>query len=270
MLNFKQLTLISMFLLGINSAFSQLGFSHEIGAIAGPVAFQSDFGVRHNLETNAGNTGIGIGIIHYINFSYRADCNCYSTDTYFNDHFKLRSEISWNKTKLNHFGEWVDPSRTSDDADKLRAHSGEANNLDIGMQLEYFPLSIRSFAAGSYSFAPFVSLGAHFVSFNPKVATTYGDENINNLSNYYGPWYLDGNGDVMDTEFINPNNGTTWSVVASVGTRYKLTVLSDLMIDLRWQYYFTDFVDGLDHKLPSNKADDWLVWLNFGYIYYLD
>ena len=92
----------------------------------------------------------------------------------------------------------------------------------------------------------------------------------NNLSNYYDPWYLDGNGDVMDTEFINPNNGTTWSVVASVGTRYKLTVLSDLMIDLRWQYYFTDFVDGLDHKLPSNKADDWLVWLNFGYIYYLD
>jgi hypothetical protein len=28
-------------------------------------------------------------------------------DTYFNDHFKLRSELSYNKTDLEHFGEWV-------------------------------------------------------------------------------------------------------------------------------------------------------------------
>jgi hypothetical protein len=42
------------------------------------------------------------------------------------------------------------------------------------------------------------------------------------------------------------------------------------MVDLRWQYFFDDTVDGLDHNLDSNKANDWLVWLNFGYIYYLD
>ena len=107
-------------------AYSQLGFSHEIGVIAGPVAFQSDFGVRNDFETNSGNTGFGIGIVHYINFAYRADCNCYSTDTYFNDHFKLRNEISWNKTKLNHFGKWVDPDRPLLKHDQLRAHSGEA------------------------------------------------------------------------------------------------------------------------------------------------
>ena len=53
----------------------------------------------------------GIGIIHYINFAYRADCNCYSTDTYWNDHFKIRTEISFNKTKLNHFGRVGRPLR---------------------------------------------------------------------------------------------------------------------------------------------------------------
>jgi hypothetical protein len=53
-------------------------FSHEVGVIAGPVAFQSDYGQRYNLNTNAGNTGLGIGIIHYINFSYEAECNCYT------------------------------------------------------------------------------------------------------------------------------------------------------------------------------------------------
>lgn len=58
------------------------GFSHEIGVIAGPVAFQSDYGERHDLSTNSGNTGIGIGIIHYLNFSYKAECNCYTPETY--------------------------------------------------------------------------------------------------------------------------------------------------------------------------------------------
>ena len=43
---------------------AQFGFSHEIGAIAGPVAFQSDFGQRHNLDTNTGNTDSGIGLNH--------------------------------------------------------------------------------------------------------------------------------------------------------------------------------------------------------------
>jgi hypothetical protein len=89
-LNFKQLTFIFVFILGINECYSQLGFSNEIGVIAGPVAFQSDFGERSDFATNSGNTGIGIGVVHYINFAYRADCNCYSTDTFFNDHYAMK------------------------------------------------------------------------------------------------------------------------------------------------------------------------------------
>lgn len=262
----KKLIFLFVLFLTTQTTKAQLGFSHEIGAFVGAVAFQSDFGVRSNFETNSGNTGIALGIVHYINFAYRADCNCYTTDTYFNDHFKIRSEISWNKTTLNHFGEWVDDSRTTVEADKLRAHSGEAQNFDIGMQLEYFPRSIRAFAAGAYSFAPFVALGAHYVSFNPSVETTFGDRNALNNDNFYSFWDAASGGD----PFISAESGSTWSVVASAGTRYKLTVLSDLFVELRWQYYFDDFVDGLNHKLESNKANDWNLWLNFGYIYYLD
>ncbi len=266
MLNPKQLILAMLILLSSSNAFSQLGFSHEIGVITGPVAFKSDFGERFDFETNSGNTGFGIGLVHYINFAYQADCNCYTTDNYFNDHFKLRTELSFNKTKLSHYGEWVKDSRTSPEADKLRAHTGEANNLDIGMQLEYFPLSIRSFQAFGYKFAPFISLGAHYVSFNPKTYTDYnnGTNDVGNIldsNNFYAGW---------EPGSVNPDSGSTWSVVSSIGVRYKLTTISDLMLDLRGQYYFSDWVDGLDHQLQSNKYNDWLVWLNVGYIYYLD
>src|SRR6056300_1343457 len=120
MLNLKSLVCGLLLFAYAQTVFAQLGFSHEIGVIAGPVEFRSDFGSRNEEETNLGNSGIGIGLIHYINFAYRADCNCYSADTYFNDHFKLRSEISWNKTNLDHHGEWVGPNYTSDAADRLR------------------------------------------------------------------------------------------------------------------------------------------------------
>ena len=259
MFNLKQLTLISLLFAGTQLGFSQLGISHEIGAIVGPVEFRSDFGVRNSEETNLGNSGFGIGIIHYINFAYRADCNCYSTDTYFNDHFKLRSEISYNTTKLDHFGQWQ--AANGENAKRLRGHTGEANNFDIGMQLEYFPKSIRSFQAFSYRLAPFVSLGAHYTSYTPKAYTTYGSQTIEDPTNFWSSW---------EAGSIDPSKGSTWSVVTSVGVRYKLTKLSDLMLDLRWQYYFSDWIDGLNHQLDSNKFNDWLVWLNFGYIYYLD
>jgi hypothetical protein len=269
----KNLLLLMLIGFSVQTLMAQLGFSHEIGAITGPVAFQSDYGVRSDFETNAGNTGFGVGIIHYINFAYRADCNCYTKDSFFNDHFKLRNEISFNKTPLEHFGEWVDPSKNSATARRLRGMSGEANVFDLGSQLEFFPYSIRDFSAGGYTFAPFISLGAHYNSMSPKAA-----QDLSELTT----------AEAAQTEIIDPNNQTTannaifwdesatnegfasWSLVWSIGTRYKLTPLSDLMIDLRWQYYFTDFADGLDHNSPSDKFNDWNVWFNFGYVYYLD
>ena len=256
--------------------FPQLGFSHEIGVIAGPVEFRSDFGSRFDEATNLGNSGIGIGIVHYINFAYRADCNCYSTDTYFNDHFKLRNEISWNYTVLDHHGEWVKPFRTSPDANKLRAHHGVAENFDIGTQIEYFPRSIRSFQAFSYLLAPYVSLGIHYTSSSPQASTTYGDGNVFDGGNIYQFWYEKDiflpplqPGEMREYP-INTSPISDWSMVTSVGVRYKIGVLSDLLLDLRWQLYFNDWVDGFNHKLSYNKFNDWLLWLNVGYIYYLD
>ncbi|MFD1616467.1 THC0290_0291 family protein [Gelatiniphilus marinus] len=275
MLNLKHLAFAMCLFVVSQTAYSQLGFSHEIGVITGPVEFRSDFGSRDDVKTNFGNSGFGFGIVHYINFSYRADCNCYTTDTYFNDHFKIRNEISWNKTTLNHHGEWVNPNRITVNADKLRAHSGIAQNLDIGTQIEFFPRSIRDFQAFAFRFAPFASLGVHYTSFSPKASTTYGntaDPNYRGVfdqANIYSHWF-DNFDPALDPYPINVNGGSTWSMVSSVGVRYKLDKLSDLMLDFRFQYYFSDWVDGLNHKLQYNKHNDWLVWVNVGYIYYLD
>jgi hypothetical protein len=252
----------------LQSANAQFGFSHEVGVIAGPVAFQSDYGERHDFQTNAGNTGFGVGLIHYLNFSYKADCNCYTPETYFNDHFKLRTELSYNKTKLNFFGEWVTPEKvaSSYDSKQLKSMEGSTSVTDIGMQLEFYPWSIRDFTATTGTFAPFISLGGHFSFYNPKVTTTLGDLNATTVfPKYWAPSEGQKHG------YTN-ESGSTWSIVSSVGTRYKLTPLSDLILDLRLQYYFSNWVDGLNpdpNIYKENRANDWNVWLNFGYIYYL-
>ncbi|MFI1772815.1 THC0290_0291 family protein [Thalassobellus citreus] len=267
MFKLKHLALAFCILITSQTANAQLGFSHEIGVVAGPVQFRSDYGNRDDTETNFGNSGFGIGIVHYINFAYRADCNCYTTDTYFNDHFKLRNEISFNKTNLEHLGKWVDPSRNTIEANQLRGHTGQANNLDIGTQLEFFPFSIRSFQSFGYRIAPYISLGVHYTSYSPKVETNYNNPDplaygdVTDPSNFYSGW---------DPGSVDVSPGSTWSVVSSIGIRYKLNKLSDLMLDLRGQYYFSDWVDGLNHQLEYNKNNDWLVWLNVGYIYYLN
>jgi len=243
-----------------NIIFAQYGFSHEIGFITGPVAFQSDYGERHDFSTNAGNTGYGIGIIHYLNFSYKADCNCFTPETYFNDHFKLRSELSYNKTELKHFGEWVNPSRQNLFSNQLRGMRGSTAVTNIGMQLEFFPLSIRDFTANIGSLAPFVSLGGQFSFYDPRAYSTLGKLNTPATTpiKYYNATQNSG--------------GSVWSIVTSVGTRYKLAPLSDLMVDLRFQYYFSNWVDGLNPNpeiYKENRSNDWLVWFNVGYIYYL-
>ena len=256
----KFLLSLLLFFAVSNSVNAQFGFSHEIGAILGPVAFQSDYGERHDFSTNAGNTGYGIGLIHYLNFSYRAECNCYTPETYFNDHFKLRSELSYNKTEFQHFGKWVDKSRTGLMADQLRAMRGSTAVTNIGMQLEFFPLSIREFTATKGSLAPFISLGGQFSFYDPESWSELGPESLLTLPvKYLGA--------------TTDQGGTVWSIVSSVGCRYRLNDVGDLMVDLRWQYYFSNWVDGLnpDERIyKENKANDWNVWLNFGYIYYLN
>lgn len=246
-----------------NIAYAQLVFSHEIGAIAGPVAFQSDYGERHDLSTNVANTGYGIGIIHCISFS---NSTARTVETYFNDHFKLRNELSYNKSELEHYGQYVE-GKPSLGKEQLKAMNGNTTVTNIGIQLEFFPLSIRDFTSTVGCWAPYISLGGQFSFYNAKSSSTMGPLGtpLTTLPKYLTP--TDDRSYGFSTE-----SSWVWSVVSSLGIKYKLSPLSDLMADLRWQYYFSDWVDGLNPNPDfylENKSNDWLVWFNVGYIYYL-
>jgi hypothetical protein len=254
--SYKYVTPLLFFLTMVTVSTAQLGFSHELGFITGPVAFQGDYGERYDFDTNSGNVGIGVGLLHYINFAYRADCNCYSADTYWNDHFKIRNEINYHVTTLHHLGSEAD--KPSLGGLQLRSMRGKARVFEAGAQVEWYPLSIRDFQEGSPKIAPYVGFGAHYVNYRPEATSTLGP--LGNPVTTF-PTFIDR---------IDTSRGSAIALVADLGFRYKISPLSDILISSKWHYYMdSNFVDGLSPNNVNNKSNDWIWWFNVGYIFYL-
>ena len=241
---------------------AQFGNSSEIGIIAGPTFFQSDYGERFDIGTNFANNGFGVGIFHVTNFSYNYREGASNRMTYFNDHFKFRTELSFQKSDFIHKGQWVE-GKPSLIKEQLRAMRGTSAVTNIGMQFDFFPFSIYNadLVASRYNFAPYVSLGGQYSFFTTKSYSMLGQ--VDNPA-VTPPKYLGA---------TRSDSSTIFSIVSSVGARYKIGDLEDIVLDLRWQYYFSNWVDGAnpDPKLyPENKSNDMVFWINVGYIYHIE
>jgi|SRR5690606_6118185 len=246
-----------LFFIAKGEVFGQI--FHEVGGFVGPVALYSDYGQRNNFDTNIGNTGIGVGLVHYLNFAYGPRNN-------FNQHFMVRNEFNIHSTGLKHYGEWVADHRQSEGAKKLRAMKGSSTIVELGTHLEYYPRDLRDFSANDFKLAPFASFGLHVVFYNPKASSSLGPINTPETTI---PKYING---------FKQGMGVTLAAVGTLGTRYKLNDMNDLMLMAKWHYYFSDWVDGLNPRrefnkvvdVPENKSNDWLFWLSIGYVHYLD
>jgi hypothetical protein len=252
----------------ITNAQHKYGLSHELGIVAGPVEFRSDYGESKNSTNNLKNTGFGIGVVHFLDFAYVGYGN-YFEDNYFRKHFKLRSEISYNKTNLKHYGRWVDEGNNTFGKQQLRAMYGSTRLINIGTELQFFPLKeMHDFENTDDSFNPYISFGVQYSSYKATANSSLGPLGTSETT---FPKYLDASpGHAFG--FANESKGI-FSFVSSVGTRYKINTMNDVFIDMRLQYFYSDWVDGLNPNrglYPENKTNDWLIWLNLGYVYYLE
>lgn len=247
--------------------------SHEIGFMTGSTHFTTDYGERYLFKSNVGgNVGISFGIIHYLTFTdYRYRWN--QQTSYWTDHFRLRNELSYMSADLDHFGQYVDVTQTSIEADKLRAMHGKASVVNLGTQLEFHFKNITDYGSRRFSdmkWSPFVSLGVLGVFYNPSLETDFGDGNWqSDLSLLYEKWAVPG--------AVSVEANFALSATASFGTRYRMGEYSDLAFEAKWQYYFSNWIDGLNatkptlnNPDPNNNFNDWNVSLQISYIYYLN
>lgn len=260
----KRLYFIIFALLGISTINAQSSLAHEIGIMFGPVTFQSDYGERNNFDTNAGNTGFGIGIIHFLNFSSNNN-----KEHFFSEHFKVRTEFSFTKTNLHHFGKWVSKNPPTLGVQRLKAMSGSTSTINLGPQLEFSPfMKIHDYENSQGSLSPYVSLGFLVSYYSTKTKSGLGELGTIETTplKYLTP------SDGREHGYSNESN-LVLSATAAAGIHYKLTRMSDLMLEARFQAFNSDWVDGLNPNkdiYKENKSNDWQVWFNAGYIYYLD
>lgn len=258
----KHKLLVIIILFGcIIPAFPQSGIVHEVGVITGRVEFRSDYGQRDNTETNLNNMGFGIAIVDYMNFSYNDNENIY-----FKEHFKVKSELSYSKSNLKHYGEWI--KKNSIGSKQLEAMRGTTQLINLGFQLEYFPLHIHDFENTIGSFAPYIGLGAQMSYYTATATSTMGE--LGNVTTTHPKYLAPSEGHPHG--FSNESKAVL-SETVNIGTRYKLNRMSDLVLDLRVQYFNSDWVDGLNPNKElylENKQNDWLTFVGVGYIYYLE
>ena len=241
---FKNIIIASFLYISINFGYSQSSKTFkEIGVMAGPVFFQSDYGERGEFKNYIKQNGFSIGVFYYLTRINSKNIG---------KNLKYRLEASYMKSQLQHYGKWVDGKDTPD-KDKLRAMKGSVSTKNLGFQVEYYPFKTDDYCRFCVLFNPYVSLGSQ-------------------LSMYTSEFNLGPLG--VPDKFSNSRNATaiTGSFTAGFGVRYKFpSEISALIFDYRLQHYYTDWIDGVnpDKKIyPENKSNDYSTTFNFGYVYY--
>ena len=242
-----------------NNTFAQFGLSHEVGIVTGPITLQSDFTGSDRVTSAMSNSGFGFGVVGYLGFTSLIDYR--KASSYFYSHFKIRGEFSYYKINSEFTGKWTEGN--SESAKQLKAMKGSSSLINLGLQLEYYPLDLNDFESNDGGLAPFISIGTQYTLSSSSHYSELGP-GLGNLATVTPQKYLGA---------FREELGKAFSIVSSMGVRYKINTSSDIMLDLRGQLFFSDWVDGLNpNKLlyKENKSNDSAIILNLGYIYYLD
>ena len=230
----------------------------EAGVSLGFASFQTDFGERGDWDSTFKNRGLAVGAVLYLNF-FNRDPVLSGPVSWGQQHFKLKAEVSYLQANLEHYGIYAKED-TADGA-KLRSMTGKSTVINFGTILEYHPFPIPDFISGSNrKISPYFGLGVMAGFSNPTIETSTGDWEANPTL-LIDAYQVDG--------AIDVSSSLALSLMLSGGLRFKLDDNDSLMLDMRWQYFASDFIDGLDPdpELVPNKHDDWLYYLNFGYIH---
>lgn len=251
----KKAILFILIILGCsNSANAQYEqFYKEIGIMAGPVFLKSDFGERGDIDNFTKNNGFTVGGFYYMTFIEDFES--------IRENFKMRLEASYTSVELQHYGKYVDNPSNSLFTRQLRAMKGKTSMGTFGVQVEYFPNKVDDYNRGGSPFSPFLGAGVQLNAYTTEVSSELG--RIGNLSTTPKK-YMDG---------YKNDDGMAVSLSASAGTRFKIGDYHALVAEMRLQYYFSDWVDGLNPNnkvYTENKSNDWSAGILLGYIYYFN
>jgi len=200
-------------------------------------------------------SNMGFGLTYYLKF-FGSQYNWRSGSSFFSDHFKLKTELSYiNNSNVN-----FEPAGLNTKLDNMKA---AVKLFNVGLNLEYYIFQLEdysSFYRSSGSINPFITAGLHYSYSQPDIL-------VNNVSlkgkeepytELIDKWQ---NGAV----FLEPEN--IFSATGGIGVRFGLEMV-DFSFETRYHYVFSDVVEGLNAPNdPANKNNDTMISANIGVIY---
>ncbi len=258
-MRFKLFILLPILALCYTSVTSQTNANIEAGFSVGLASFQTDYGERGDFKSGVtGNVGLALGGVVYLNF-FNRDPVISGPVGWGQQHFKLKGEVSYLQAKLEHFGSYAQEDTAV--GAKLRNMTGKSSVLNFGAILEYHPFPIPDFIPGNNrKVSPYVGVGVMGGLSSPTVETAVGDWRTN-PSVLIDAYQLEG--------AVDDSSRIALSLMFSGGLRFNLSEESAFMVDMRWQYFNSNHIDGLDPDTTyvPNDHNDWLYYLNVGYIH---
>jgi len=259
----KVLPLIIVFisLLYSEYSFSQSSFSHEAGVTFGMASYQTDFGHQNNFPS-ANAATMAFGITHYLKF-FGSQYSWRSGSSFFSTHFKLKTEFTYMNNKIiRHEGDLKD-------IPKFQQMTGNISMYNIGTNLEFYFFEMEdysSFYRNENKLNPFLNLGIHYSFYDPNILFNDKDLLIDDNGNYYQ--LADLKPSWADSESIHLEKDATFGASVGAGIRYSISDV-DLVLEGRWQHFFSDKVDGLDDTTPASGSEynDTMVIVNMGVVY---
>lgn len=223
-------------------------------------SFQTDYGERGDFKSNVtGNIGIAVSTAIYIKFYNKDPMQSPAPPSWMQKHTKLKIEASYQTAKLEHFGTHVEGNSTS--ANKLKKMHGRSSLLNLGTIFEYHPFALPDFVPGTKrKYSPYIGLGVLAGYSMPTLTSDLGDWENNPsvlIEAYQGE------------EAINIDPELTFSAGFGGGVRYDLNNGGSIILDYRWQYFNSDYIDGLlpDPEIVDNRSNDWVSYINIGYVF---
>jgi len=253
----KVLPLIIAFiaLLYSEASFSQSRFSHEAGVMFGVTSFQTDFGLTNDFASANAST-MGFGVMHYLKF-FGNQYNWRSGSTFWSEHFMLRTEFNFmNNKTIRHEVDYND--------DRMKSMTGQIQMYNIGTNLEFYFFDMEDYASyyrNDNKLNPFINVGIHYSFYNPDIL--FNGESLEGKEEPYTdliPKWQEG--------AIYLEKDATFAASVGAGIRYSISDV-DLVLEGRWQHFFSDKVDGLDDTSTDSASDfnDTMVVINAGIIY---
>ena len=255
------LAIVFISLLYSTTAYTQSGLSHEAGVTFGAASYQTDFGQRNDFPSANAST-MTFGVTYYLKF-FGSQYSWRSGSSYFSSHFKLKTEFNYmNNKSIRHEG-------GLEKIEKFKSMTGEIQMYNIGTNLEFYFFDIEDYASyyqNDSQLNPFINIGIHYSFYKPTILFDDKPLLFDEVEGYYQ--LADLKESWADPESIYLEDDATFAASVGAGIRYSISDV-DLILEGRWQHFFSDQVDGLDDTTPATASDynDTMVIVNFGVVY---